>query len=238
MKRLTRALVSLGLLVVVGTCGYTIIEGWEAADGLFMTVITLSTVGYGETHELSEIGRTFTALLIFCCLVGMTYWTAALTSFIVERELSGQSARRRMLRMIAKLKDHVIICGTQPMAHVLIERLMRKRVPVVLVDEDPAAIQSLKKRFRRLHTVEGNPTNEMTLAEANLLNAKTVVAALETEVDNLLVGITCKDLGKDVVVYAKSNDPILGNRMRKSGIDHVISPAQLCGDHMAGMITT
>ena len=81
--------------------------------------------------------------------------------------------------MIAKLKDHVIICGTQPMAHALIERLMRKRVPVVLIDEDPAEIELLKKRFRHLHVVEGNATNEMTLAEANLMNAKTVVAALE-----------------------------------------------------------
>jgi voltage-gated potassium channel len=238
MKRLLRALSLLGLLVTVGTCGYIWIEGWHPRDGFYMTVITLSTVGYGETNDLSEAGRSFTSLLIFFCLIGMTYWSAALTSLIVERELSGQSARRRMLKMISKLKDHVIVCGTEPMAHTLIEKLIRKRIPVVLIDEDPAEIEQFKKRFRRLHVVVGNPTNEMTLAEANILNAKTVVAALHQEVDNLLIGITCKDIGKDIMVLAKSNDPILGNRMRKSGIDHVISPAQLCGDHMAGMIAT
>lgn len=236
MKRILSVFIALMLLVTGGTIGYVLIERWSPADGLFMTIITLSTVGYGETHELSQTGRTFTAVLIFLCIVAMTYWTAALTSFIVEKELSGSYVRRRMLRMISQLKNHIVICGSDPMAHALIERLMRKRIPVVLVDDDTTHLENMKKRFRRLHIVEGKPTNELTLAEANVLNAKTVVAAMTSEVDNLLVGITCKDIGQEVAVYAHSNDPILGNRMRKSGIDEVVSPSQLCGDHIAGLI--
>jgi voltage-gated potassium channel len=237
MKRILTVLIALALLVAGGTVGYVLIEKWSPADGFFMTMITLSTVGYGETHELSLEGRRFTAALIFFCIVAMTYWTATLTSFIVEQELSGSYLRRRTLRMISQLKDHVVICGSDPLAHAVIERLMRKRIPVVLVDDDASHIANMKKRFRRLLVVEGNPTNEMTLAEANVLDARTVVAAMTSEIDNLLVGITCKDIGEEVAVYARSNDPILGNRMRKSGIDEVISPSQLCGDHIAGLIT-
>ena len=236
MKRLVKVLIALTLLITMGTIGYVIIEGWSPADGFFMTVITLSTVGYGETQPLSPTGRSFTAVLIFFCLVTMTVWTAALTSFIIEQDLSGQLLRRRMLKMISKLKDHVVVCGTEPMAAALIERLVRKRIPVVLVDDDEAQLEKLQRRFRRLHVVLGNPTNELILAEANVLSASVVVAARSSEVDNLLVGITCKDIGEDVRVYARSNDPLLGNRMRKAGIDEVISPSQLCGDHVASLI--
>ena len=102
----------------------------------------------------------------------------------------------------------------------------------------PPPWETSKGDFAALHTVEGSPTNEMVLAEANVLAASTVVAAMPSEVDNLLIGITCKDIGEQVNVVAKSNDPLLGNRMRKAGIDEVISPSQLCGDHIAQLILT
>ena len=237
MDRVFKALMLMLALVVFGTFGYVAVEGWQPADGLYMTVITLSTVGYGETNELTASGRNFTSLLIFFCLVSMTYWSASLTSFIVEQELSGQFARKRAIKMISQLKDHVVICGTGPIAKALIERLIRKRVPVVLVDENKQELDQLKRQFRRLHVLEGSPTNEIILAEANVIEAKTVVAAMPSEIDNLLVGITCKDLGGEVAVIARSNDPLLGNRMRKAGIDEVVSPSQLCGQHMAELIT-
>ena len=113
-------LCAVASLLTMGTAGYVILEGWPVHDGLFMTIITMSTVGYGETHQLTPAGRCFTTLLIFCCIVGMTYWTASLTSFIVEQDLSGSLARRRMLRMISKLKEHVVICGSGPMAQALV----------------------------------------------------------------------------------------------------------------------
>lgn len=235
--RILYSVLALVAILWIGTIGYVAIEGWPVADGFFMTLITLSTVGYGETNQLSASGRIFTSVLILICLVAMTYWSALLTSFILEQELSGKYFRRRMLKLISKLKDHVVICGTDSMAFPLIERLVRKRIPVVLVTDDTEAAEVLKKRFRRLHVVEGNPTNELALANANVLAAKTVVAATKSEVDNLLVGITCKDIGPHVAVFAHSNDPILGNRMRKSGIDEVISPAQLCGAHVATLIS-
>ena len=138
--------------------------------------------------------------------------------------------------MISKLKDHVIICGSDSMAQALIERLVRKRIPVVMIDDDKSKIDALKQRFRQLFVVEGNATNELTLAEANVFSAHSVVAAMHSEVDNLLVGITCKDMGQEIAVYARSNDALLGNRMRKAGIDEVVSPSQLCGDRVADLI--
>ena len=174
MNRVANALMLMCFLIVFGTIGYVVVEGWKPADGLFMTVITLSTVGYGETNELTANGRNFTSLLIFLCLVSMTYWSASLTSFIVEQELNGHFARKRVIKMISQLKEHVVICGSGPIAKALIERLTRKRIPVVLVDENKEELDGLKRRFRKLHVLVGSPTNEMILAEANVIDAKTV----------------------------------------------------------------
>ena len=238
IRRLVHVLFAVIFLILFGTAGYTLLEGWSWGDGFFMTVITLSTVGYGEVQELTPTGRGFSSVLIFMCLIGMTCWTAALTSFVVEGDLSGRYTRRRTLRMIEKLKGHVIVCGSDTMAQAVIERLMKQKQQVVLVDNDETQIERLRKRFRRLLVVVGKATNELTLAEANVLSARAVVAAMESEVDNLLVGITCKDIGANIAVYARSNDTTVGNRLRKAGIDEVISPARLCGNHVADMILT
>jgi len=237
-RRLIKVFLCVIGLVVFGTTGYVLIEGWSPLDGFYMTVITLSTVGYGEIQTLTPPGRYFTAALIFFCLVSMTCWTAALTSFIVESDLQGSFLRRRTLKMVAQLKKHTIVCGSGLMAQAVIERLVRARQPVVVVSDNPEEIKQLRKRFRRLLIVEGKATDELTLAEANVLEAKNVVAAMESEIDNLLIAITCKDMGRDIAVFARSNDITIANRMRKAGVDEVISPCQLCGDRVAQLILT
>lgn len=226
------------LLVAAGTLGYAYLEGWPIDDGFFMTVITFSTVGYGETNELTTAGRIFTSILIFFCLVATTCWTATLTSFVIENDLSGHFVRRRMSKMIEQTKGHTIVCGSGPTAHAVIERLLKKRIPVVVVDGDKKRVEALCRRFRRLMFVEGDPTSELALAKANIMTASNVIAALESEMDNLLIIITCRDIGENIAVYAQSNDASIASRMRKVGVDEVISPVQLCGDRMVDLIVT
>ena len=223
-------------LVIIGTLGYRIVEGWPLADCFFMTVITISTVGYGETNALTEVGRWFTSGLIFTSLVSMTGWTAILTSFIVECDLGGHFQRRRTIRMIESMKGHTVVCGSGLMAQAVVERLMRKRSDVVIIDDDSEQLAALKKKFRRLQVIEGSASNELNLARANVLSAAHVVAATGSEVDNLLIGITCKDIGDGVSVIAESNNLSIANRMRKSGIDEVISPSQLGGQRVTDLI--
>lgn len=237
MRRLCWVGLFVAGLMLFGTAGYVLIEGWSASDGFFMTVITLSTVGYGETQALTADGRTFTSALIFLSLVSMTWWSAALTSFVVEQDLGGSLKRKRMQKMIDDLKEHTVVCGAGQMAEAIIERLVRARIPVVLVDADSARLTELKRRFRRLLTVEGNPTDELVLCKANILTAQHVVAATDSEIDNLLISITCKDMGQGVRVIARSNDFTVSNRMRKAQVDEVISPCQICGDRIADLIT-
>jgi voltage-gated potassium channel len=224
------------VLVIIGTIGYRLVEGWDITDCFFMTVITVSTVGYGETHVLSDHGRVFTSILIFVSLVSVAGCTAILTSFFVECDLGGHFQRRRTDRMISAMKNHTIVCGSGLMAYSVIERLMRKRADVVMIASDLERVAIIRKKYRRLQVIEGNPSNELNLAKANVLSASHVVAATDSEVDNLLIGITCKDMGHNIAVIAESNDPSIANRMRKSGIDEVISPIQLGGQRVAELI--
>ena len=224
------------LLVCLGTIGYAWIENWSIDDGFFMTVITLSTVGYGETQPLTDVGRLFTSVLIFSCLVVMTLWSASLTSFIVGNELSGQFLRRRMLKMVARVKDHTIICGAGLMGQAIVDALLKKKQPVVVIDNDEQVLESLRRRYSGIMVIHGSATNELTLADANVLDAKHVVASMSSEVDNLLVAITCKDMKHNINVYARSDDTTIANRMRKAGVDEVISPSLIGGGRVATTI--
>ena len=236
--RLTTVLICVIVLITSGTIGYTLIEGWPIRDSFYMTLITLSTVGYGETHDLTESGRQFTMILIPACLITMTGWTAVLTSFMVEGELSGYFTQRRTTRMIASLKGHTIVCGSGSIASAVIERLTRQRMQVVVIDDNEEQLAVLKKRFRKLLIVDGKGSDELQLAKANILDAANVVAAMESELDNLLIGITCRDMGGDICVIAKSNDLTIANRMRKAGVTEIISPDQLSGERVCDLITT
>ncbi len=235
-RRLLRVAAGIIMLTATGTIGYMAIEGWSARDGFFMTVITLATVGYGETHPLTPTGRLFTTGLIFICLLSMTYFTATLTSILLEDDLSGRRFRRRTLKMIEKLTGHTIVCGSGPMAQAVIDRLMKKGIAVVAIDSDGAQLAALKRRYRGLYTIDGDASSELTLAEAGLLSARHVVAALDSEVDNLMIAITCKDMGSNISVFARSNDSAVASRMRKAGVDEIVCPNQLCGDRFAELI--
>lgn len=235
-KRLVSIVIAIASLSIIGTLGYTLIEGWAIRDSFYMTIITLSTVGYGETRDLTSVGRLFTSAFIVICLFTMAYWSATLTSCLVEGELNGRFRERRTRKMISSLKGHVVVCGSGAMAEAMIAYLLRKRHEVVLIDADEARLKQLDSSFRKLLTIVGDPTNELALAKTNIIQAAFVVAVLNSEIDNLLVSITAKGLENDVQVYALSDNHSIANRMRKAGVDHIISPSQICGEQVASAI--
>lgn len=224
------------LVTILGAFMYMVVEGWSFSDGLYMTAITIATIGYGETNPLTPVGRSFTIGLIAVCFVVTTASSAILTSFIVENDLSGAFVKRRVLKMISKLSGHTIVCGAGRMGLAVVEMLLSHRRPVVVIDSDKAALDIVRRRFREALVVQGSATDEACLADANVLAASDVVVALPSELDNLLVAITCKDIGPRLRVFARSDDPVIANRMRKSGVDEVLSPSMLMGNCIADKI--
>ena len=199
------------------------------SEALFMTIITISTVGYGETNTLTEQGRLFTGLLIFLSIGSMTFFTASLTSLIVKCDLNGWFVSRRMIAMAQQVHNHTIICGSDAMAQIIIDQLLKLGKPIVVIGNNATELEEIKSRFPSVPVIEGCPKSELALADANVLYADNIVTTMEQELDNLLISITCKDLRKDIKVIARSDDPKTASRLTKAGIDHVICPVQLSG---------
>ena len=234
-RRLFGCCAAIAGVLLVGTIGYTLIERWRFDESFYMSVITLSTVGYGETR-LSPPGRMFTTGLIFISVAGLSCWTASLTSLFVEGDLSGAFRKKKAKKMAASLSNHTIVCGSGIMAKTIVEELTRRQVPVVLVDDDQKELEVIRRRYPAVTIIEASAIDEMAPFDANVLAAKNVVAALASDFDNLLIAMTCKDLGTDIKVVARTDDSRIAGRMLKAGVDNVICPFQLSGEHAAQLI--
>jgi len=233
---------SLGLLAIivmlicVGTLGYCWLEGWSFSDGFYMTVITISTVGYTEIGELSPSGRAFTSGLILVSIVCMAYWTARITSVLIEGDLSGAFRAKRMKRMARKMRDHVIVCGSGIYAQSITDTLYRQSREMVIVTDHAQGATLMAARFPGTPLIQGSPTEEIALAQAGITRASHVVAATEVCIDNLLISMTCKQLNPSLQVFSFSLDVKLASRMMKVGVDQVICPHVLGGDRVAELI--
>lgn len=233
LRRFLRFAWAPALALVFGTFGYVVIEGWSTQDGFYMSVITLATVGYGETQELSSLGRLFTCFLIFFSIICLSCWTACLTSMFVEGELTGAFNQKRAKKMASELNGHTIICGSGTMAKTVLEILVRKQASIVLIDGNTEELKMIRLRYPKVSIIESSAVDELTLSNANVLNAKSVIAALDSDFDNLMIAMTCKDLGTDLKVIARSDDMQVARRMRKIGVEKVICPFQLSGETAA-----
>lgn len=200
LQRLATMLVAI--LLVVGTCGFVIIEGWPLADSLYMTLITLSTVGFGEVQELSAGGRLFTSLLITFSFVLVACWTAGFTSILVSGELSGQFQIQKEKRMINALQGHTVVCGGGATALTVIIRLAAEDKPVVAITQDEAEIAAIRRMAPDVPIVQADPKSELALIDANAINAKYLVAGTASDYDNLLITITGKGLGTGICVMS------------------------------------
>lgn len=228
---------SVAILILTGTCGFVIIEGWPLVDSIYMTVITLSTVGFGEVQELTDRGRMFTSMLITVSIVLMACWTAGITSFLISGELTGRFQVQKEQKMIASMQDHTVVCGGGVTALTVISRLAAEGQPVVAVTNDDAEVEVIRRTCPEVPVVEDDPKSELAMMDANVLAAKHLVAAVDEDFDNLLITITGKGLGTEIRVISFAHSPALASRMMKVGADEVVCPLVIGGEHVAELIS-
>ena len=224
MKPLREALRILALLssiLLVGVIGYHIIERWSLFDSLYMTVITLATVGYGETHPLSVAGRVFTMFLILGGMGIIFYGVTEVTSFIVEGEMSGLLRRRRMNRKISRLSNHTIVCGWGNTGYYVVDELVRTRRPFVVVEKDASKINELAEK--EIMFVEGDATSDATLIAAGIERAAGLISTLPTDRDNMFVVITARGLNQTFGIVSKIQDVSSRDKFLRAGATIVIS---------------
>lgn len=221
--------------IAAGTLGYCAIEGWGAFDALYMTVITLASVGYGETHPLSPPGRTFTIFLILGGIGVMTYAFSTVTSIIVEGDLSAAFKRRRMEKQIAKLSGHYIICGAGRGGGVIASELWKTGRLFVAVDKRVEPLERIAERLRDpgMLRIIGDATEDEVLKAAGVERALGVFAVLVTDQDNAFVALSAKGLNPRCRVVCCQKEFGVREKLFRSGADHVVNPEFIGGLRMA-----
>ena len=218
-------------ILVIGTLGYHFIEGWSLFDSLNMSVITLATVGYGETHPLTTYGRIFTMFLILGGMGSILYGISELTQFIVQGGIGGILRRRKMERIVKKISHHYILCGAGKNGHYVLEELVRTKRKVVVVEKDPKKVQKLLNRG--IPAVEGDASNDAVLRAAGIDHAVGLVTTLPEDKDNLFVVITARGMNQKLRIVAKVDDIEVREKFFRSGADSAVSAPYIGGLRMA-----
>jgi voltage-gated potassium channel len=235
-RRLTTAGLAVLALFAAGVVGYTIIGHGRhrLLDSLYMTVITLTTVGYGEIIPMDDNpgGRIFTMVLILLGMGILVYFASTVTAFFVEGQLEHVFWRKRMRQAIAQLKDHVIVSGAGAVAGHCIHEMLRVRRPVVAIVPAGGTLPPLGEERELLH-VEGDAADEEVLEEAGIRRASGLVAALEADRDNVLVTLTARQMSPALRIVAMLVDARSEPKLRRAGADAVVSPFLIGGMRMA-----
>lgn len=220
----------------IGVSGYMYIEGWSFHDALYMTVITLTAVGYHEVAPLSAAGRNFTMGLLALGLTGLGLWFALITAFFVEMDLTGTLQRRRTMKTIAKLRNHVIVCGCGRTGRQVLVELEQSDLDFVVVEVDPDRIRSIRRRHPGARVIEGDAAKDETLQGAGIRHAHGLITCLSEDADNLFVCLSARVLNSDLTVVARADDPETTAKMYRAGASHVVSPNVSGGVTMAAML--
>jgi voltage-gated potassium channel len=235
MNRLTRRFLFIAVAIVatllIGTVGFTTIEHWQPFDAFYMTLTTMTTVGYAEVHPLSRAGRVFNSFLISFGVATIFIAIGAMTQTIVELEFGNLIGQRRNKRMIDKLKDHHIICGYGRVGRGAASELRHAGVPFVVVDINPERVE--RALLDGMLAVVADSTRDETLHRAGIERARGLVAALATDADNLFVLLSAKGLNPKIYVAVRAAEEGAEEKMRRAGADAVFAPYSITGHRLA-----
>ena len=223
--------------MIVGVTGFMIIEHFKFLDALYMTVITLSTIGYHEVQPLSEAGKLFNILFIISSFAVFTYVLGSLTRYIISGEMAASFKKRNLMNAIEKFSNHVIICGFgrngQQAAHIL----SANNIDFVVIDTEEINIQSWLNERKSLVYIHGDATDDEVLAKAGIAKAKALLLTLPTDADNVFIVLSARSLNPELTIISRAQHKSSVNKLKTAGADHVILPEMIGGTHMATLIS-
>jgi voltage-gated potassium channel len=219
------------LLIAFGTAGYMMIEGWTLMDALYMTGITLTTVGYSEVNPVSQEGRLLTLILIFLGVGFFLYVVGNVVQFLVEGRIRLVLGRCKLDKQINQLKDHYIVCGYGRMGRALCRYLVQKHLDVVVIEQDQSLIPAMNEDG--VLYVEGEASEESNLFKAGIQRAGVFMAALGADADNVFLVLIAKQLNPDLFVVARANQNETIKTLYAAGANKVVSPFNIGARRMA-----
>ncbi len=236
LRNLLLAILLLIISLFAGTFGYYIIEDFNFLNAFYMSVITLSTVGFTEVDELSDKGRLFTAFYILINLGILAYAVSVLTSFIVEGNLQSIYKNYMADLKINNLKNHVVVCGYDRNGKEACEELSRSDRQFVVIEKDTEVLDTFKTNAGS-HILIGNATSDNILKAAGLERARVVIITTPSDADNVFITLTAREMKPDIKIIARASEKESESKLYRAGADNVILPEHLGGMFMAQMVT-
>lgn len=218
-------------LVAVGTLGYVVIEGWHWFDALYMTVITLSTLGYGETHPLDTAGRWFTIFLILGGVFTFFYAVTDLVRMAIGGELREFWGRQQMEQQLAALNKHVIVCGHGRVGRLVCREFAREKIPFVIVDNQAETLKDVTRPPGV--PLVGDATADDVLRHAGIERARGLVTVMASDADNLFTTMSARLLNSTIYIVARVEDTASEQKLLRAGANRVVSPYQIGGSRIA-----
>jgi voltage-gated potassium channel len=234
-RQLIRAATIIVAVILIGTGGYVVIEGWSVLDAVYMTITTMATVGFGEIHPLSPNGRLFTIALIVLGVGGALYLLTAMMQFVFEGHLGRNLERRRMERRIEQLRDHFLLCGFGRVGRQVARDFREAGVPFVIIDVNQTSLDAAAELGYLC--VRGDAADDETLRRAGIERARGLVTCVNSDADNIFVTLSARALRTDLFIVARGNNDDAAPKLRRAGADRVVSPYSIGGRQMAMLAT-
>jgi len=230
--------IAIGILlaiILIGIMGFMRIEGYSFIEALYMTIITISTVGFREVHPLSHVGMWFTIMLIIFSLGLFAFSISLITKQLSDRLLSIYNVKKKMEKQILKLKDHVIVVGYGRNGSQAVEELLSNNIPVVVIENRPKVIQYMQENPKIIY-IDGDATEDSVLHKAGIKDAKALISALASDADNLFVVITAREINPDMVIISRASVIANDKKLKLAGATNVIMPDKVGGQKMAKLV--
>lgn len=222
-------------LIIIGTIGYILIDGYTLLNAFYMTIITIATVGYGEVEPLSVAGKMFTSFLIITSFITFAYAVSSITKFIVDGELNVFFKNKRLNAAVEKLNDHVIICGYGRNGKQAAQILKKHDKRFVVIEDDEKVTSGVNHRFSEL-VLKGDATQDEVLLKAGILKAKALITTLPTDAANVFIVLTARNLNPKLTIISRASDDGSDAKLKIAGADNVIMPDKVGGAHMASLV--
>jgi voltage-gated potassium channel len=235
LRRVQGAILALVIIATLGVLGYMVFEGWSFTDALYMTVITLTTVGYREVRPLDMSGQLWTIVLLITGVGTLFYAAVSSVELVVEGTIRGYFGRRRMEAEIGKLKGHQILCGYGRVGRQVAREFALDGVPFVIIEQDPQTVEeSLAEGYL---TVLGEASDDEVLEEAGIRRARGLVAAVDSDADNVFVVLSARKINPDLHIVARASSDESAAKLEMAGADRTLSPYAVGGRRLASLAT-
>lgn len=235
-SRLYKAIIYSVLIVSVGMLGYIVFFGYSLIDALYMTIITISTIGFGEVHPFGTGEKLFTIGLIISSLFIFGYAVSSFSEYLISGQFFHQLKVKKVQKQIEQLRGHTIVCGYGRNGKQAISKLKNYKKQIVVVEKFEIIARQLDEKG--VLTIQGDATLDETLLRAGIMNAKNLIIALPSDADNLFVVLTAKQLNKDCKIISRASKETSYSKLKIAGADNVIMPDKLGGSHMASLVVT